>query len=683
MLRYIILLLVVIQSIQLHGQQKNADIVLLSKSKKDAIWLRWAPTNPTIWKLGNKYGYNVERFTLRPDGELENQLPEKLNATPVQPLSEQAFNRLSMEVEEASVLAEIIYGEEGKSAVAASRGVLARNQEIENQFGIALFMCDLSPRVAEAGGLFYADKSVTKGKKYIYRISLTYQPKGIQVQPVTDIIIHTDEKPLTAINDLTARGGNQTATLEWKSIFHRGVYSAYYVDKSEDGKNFQHVSELPYVHMTQAEDGEGVFFVDSLETNNKLYYYRISGLSPFGETGPPSNIVSTSGKDNFSGHLIVRDAQVANDNSANLTWEFPAELEAKISGFIVSRSNHPGGPYERIIQQPLQKTARRYSDKSPHNNSYYIVKAVDTQGREVASSLPYLVHLEDNTPPALPANVQGKIDTKGVASLSWNANTDKDILGYRVFRCNSLREEPVEITKEILLKPAYTDSVNVNVLNKKIFYYIVAVDQSYNNSEYSKVFTLNRPDVVPPVAPVFEKAELNGDSINLKWQNSPSDDIAKYQLVRAEKEDHTSRTLFTWTSRAPRESFQDGSLGIGKTYRYKIVVTDSAGNVSERSTGEIRYEKGYRDAITNVRTSVDRDGKKIALDWKNPQPSTRCMIYRKKNDGSLTLYKTINGNIQQFTDTEIAINNIYTYKIQQVFPKGIKSKLSKEIVVKF
>jgi uncharacterized protein len=682
MFRFIILLGLFLLTKFVTAQVKQNDIELLSKSKADGVWLRWAPSNATIWKIGNKYGYNIERFTLKADGELENAIGEKLNTKPIQPFRESEFSTLSEQIDEALVVKEILYGADAKHTVANSKGLLAKNQEIENQFGIALFMCDMSTQVAEAAGLFFADRSADKGKKYIYRVGLASQAKEKIVEPAISVITHAEEKPLANITDLKIQPGNQTVTLEWRSLFHRGIYTAYFIEKSESGKDFVRISDVPYVHMTQGQDTENAFYRDSLDANNKIFYYRILGISPFGETGPVSNVVRASGKDNFSGLLSIQDVHVEG-NKAKLTWQFPTDLESKISGFYLTRSAEPSGPFQRVVSSPILKSTRKFTDTSPYNNTYYILKATDLEGRDVASSLPYLAHLEDNTAPSTPANLLGQISKEGMAKITWDLNTDHDLLGYRVFRCNDLREEPVEVTQSVLTDPSFNDTVNLNVLNKKLYYFIVAVDQSYNNSDYSKPLCITRPDIIPPAAPVFEKAQVENDTVVLRWQNSPSDDILKYELTKIEKESQVAQIVLAWTSHHPQEQFYDISLASGKTYRYKIVVTDSSENTTERSTAEIFYEKGYRPEVSEIKTSVDRSNKQIILAWKNPEAAIRCLIYRRKNDGNFTLYKTLNGNVEEFTDANILINNHYSYKIQPIFPKGIKSKLSGEIVVKF
>jgi uncharacterized protein len=683
--RYYFLLLFHCYSLLTHGQESSDKIQLLAKSKKQGIWLRWAPSNAAVWSLGNRYGYIVERFALKADGELENVSGEKLTATPLKPISEQEFERLSNQVEEASVVQELIYGEKANATFNANdpASILAHNRDNENQFGIALLMCDLSMRVAEATGLFFADTSAIKGKRYIYRISLAVQPKGITVEQGIAVIGATEEIPLSGINDLAAEFRDRSVMLQWNTLLHRGTYSAYYIEKSSDGTSFKKISDLPYIHMSESQNSETAYYVDSLEVNNKTFHYRIIGISPFAETGPSSNVVKGEGKNDLSGFLVLKEGKADNQKKVTLKWQFPLEAEKQIAGFKIAKSNFPGGPFTDTPGAIIPKNIRQFLDESSFYNTYYIVRAIDNTGKEVSRSFPFLVQIEDTTPPNVPTGLKGEVNEVGKVTLTWNKNVDPDLMGYRVFKANSDKEEFVEVTQSILNTPSFNDSVNTQVLDKRIFYKVIAVDNNFNTSDYSASINLKKPDIIAPVAPVFTVVEVKDGKLSLEWENSVSDDVAKLELTRIEKEDRTSRPIKSWNTPVIGNSYIEQTLTLGKTYRYKLVVYDSAGNSNEVLSQEIFFETGVRPAVSNIQSVVDRDIKKITLTWKNTAPAISCLIYRKKNDGSMILYKSLDGNVESFTDTSVGISNVYTYQVQLVFPKGVKSALSAEVKVNY
>lgn len=678
-------LIIVFVAVHFAQAQEKEAVVILTKSKKDGVWIRWAPTDPTFWRLGNQYGYTIERFTLLDDGELEEGSKAMLTDTPVKPYSPSQIEKLAETSDEVAVLEELLYGEGADPSFSASdiSSVLQKSNELENRFGIAMLMCDLSAAAAKAAGLFWKDTDVKIGKRYIYRIKIAYESASFPISPGVSVTSVTEEVPLLPINDVKAYFEDRSVTISWSTLLHKGVYSAYYIEKSSDGKNYNRISDLPYVHMSEALDAETAYFVDSLEANQKTFYYRISGISPFAETGPYSNIVSGEGKDDLFGLLVIREAKALEGKRVSLAWEFPVELEKQVAGFVVSKSPTPNGPFTDANKKNIAKNIRSYEDETSFNNTYYILKAVDKEGLEVSRSFPYLVQFEDNTPPATPEALEGTVDKNGIAKITWKPNNDLDLMGYRVFRSNSLYEEFVEVTKDILNNTSFEDSVNVKVLNKKVYYNVVAVDHNFNTSDYSAPLELTKPDIIPPAPPVFINTTIKNDTLVLEWINSASDDVAKYELTRIERNGRAKKLIMSWYPATLKTELKETSLAPGNDYQYIITVYDSAGNSSEALSRKMHFETGYRKALSFIQSHVDRETKQITLQWKNEAPVVKHMVYRKTNDGPLTLYQTLEGNTETFVDSNVSINNMYEYKIQQVFPKGVRSVLSEGIKVKY
>src|SRR5690606_17086576 len=145
-------------------------ISVLAKSKQDGLWLRWAPVDPIFWKLGNKHGYTIERITLKADGEVEPNSKIILTPSPIKPISAQEFEVIGERSDEAATLGEILYGEDANQTLSGNDfgEVLNQHNSLENSFGIAMLMCDLSLDAANAGGLFYKDVSAKRGSRYVY-----------------------------------------------------------------------------------------------------------------------------------------------------------------------------------------------------------------------------------------------------------------------------------------------------------------------------------------------------------------------------------------------------------------------------------------------------------------------------------------------------------------------------------
>jgi hypothetical protein len=670
------------------AQSGDPSIKLLAKSKKDGIWLRWAPVNPTVWQLGNQYGYTVERFTVKSNGDLENPLGEKLTNAPLRVYPPTELDKLSATVKEASIIKELVYGKNITTPIKVDNpaSVLSRSKEMENLFGVALLVCDMGTQVAEAAGLFIKDQSAKKGIKYIYRVSIPYQNKQLVIEPGVLVVDFTDERELTPPSGLNVKFDNHKATLNWSTLLDRGIYSAYHIEKSEDGKTFSRLTKLPYVHMSTSLQSESAFFVDSLQQNSKKYYYRVVGLTPFGEVGPSTQVVSGEGKDDFSGLLVIREGKVTSgSNKVNLKWEFPEGLTSQIDGFAILKSNDASGKFSEATKTLLSPDKREFVDELGFNNTYYVVVALEKNGIERVRSFPFLVQMEDITPPNMPLGLSGTIDKKGVVKLTWLANNEKDLKGYRVFTANKPTDEFIEVTKSILTTPTYMDTVNTNVLNKKIYYKVVALDKSFNTSDYTTSLELTKPDIIAPSPPLFIKTEMVDGKIILEWENSASDDVVRYVLFRRLKPDTSAVKLMEWSTSDNKEKFEDNTVIMGKLYQYQLTAIDGAGNRSTTNSRDIFFETGYRMAVTSLKASVDREDKIISLQWKNENEAQRVIIYRKTNNEPFTIYKTVEGNAESFKDNgrNIYINNNYVYKVQLIFQNGVKSLISTELNVKF
>jgi hypothetical protein len=52
------------------ASEKDPAIYLLADGRKDSVVLRWVPSTDILWKMGNKYGYLIERYTIMRNGTM-------------------------------------------------------------------------------------------------------------------------------------------------------------------------------------------------------------------------------------------------------------------------------------------------------------------------------------------------------------------------------------------------------------------------------------------------------------------------------------------------------------------------------------------------------------------------------------------------------------------------------------
>ncbi len=669
-------------------QSKPNSIKLISIVRNGSVYLRWAPTTPYLWKIGNRNGYIIERYTIRPDGKIQEKPNQgkKLSSGPIKPYDELSLNRLKITEPNAAVLSEMIYGKNFLPDPSGNnpKEIFEKNQQELNRFSLALLTCDMSRELAICAGLMWIDKGVQADKRYIYKLSLA-TPGSENIEPGVLFVDMKEETKLLPPRKIKAVFEDKKATLEWSLELDKGEYTAYSVEKSIDGKIFKAINSLPFVYMSEKNaDPSTAYFVDSLNDNNQKFYYRVKGITPFAEKGPPSEIVSGKGKEDMTGFVVIDKAAVSKNKTVVLEWSFPKDKVKAIKGYYISKANNSDGPFKDINKVVIPSNQFTYSDLLIYLNNYYKIRVIGLENEEVASSFPYLVQKEDDEPPAVPIGLSGSIDSTGIVKLSWKKNTEKDLQGYRIFRANNLKEEFVEVSKTISNVPVFLDTVVVKTLTKVIYYKVISVDNNYNTSEYSNHITIKRPDKIPPVSPLFKLVVFKQDSISLDWLNSTSNDVALYQLLRKSIDSSEFIRILEWKTGDKKNHFSDKKYIPGKIYQYKLIAQDSSGNNSQVLSGEILAEPGIRKSVSELKANANREKKNILFEWKYQEKSIRyTKIYRSINEGNFILYQTLNGDPGKFEDIEVRAGNKYNYKIQMVLQGGVSSLMSNSITVNY
>lgn len=657
----------------------------MADAKPGKIRLRWSPASYISWEMGNKYGYTVERFTVSVNGVLvKNPQPTLLTLQPLKPYSLQQMETASHQDDRITMIAELIYGEGAKKiSPEESIGAYFENQSQNDwRMAMALLTCDLSINAATAAGLYLEDNNVKTGERYTYRIAMARQPKNLVIDTAYVSACVDEPMLLARPQELAIVCSDSAVTLGWLTTFSKHMYSAYIVERAVDGKNFKPVSPLPVIP-TETDKRGFSYYLDSLPDNDNKYTYRIKGITPFGDYGPYSQTVEGIGVPEVADRPVLDTIIVIDNKKIEIRWLLPGGLAKQLDKIIITRGDNGKGPFLPIAT--LKSPAYTFTDMKPLGTNYYRIKGITKRGKAIYS-FPYFAQLIDSIPPAIPVGLTGVVDTTGIVTLKWKDNTEQDLQGYRVFRANSDVEEYVEVTTEILNQPGFSDTISLHTLTSKIFYKIIAVDKNYNPSGYTPPLILKRPDTIAPSSPVMTKTFMSDSlqAIVLEWINSSSTDVIKYELYSVRLKDSVRKQVAAWDTTIKREQYVDTALQLGNTYYYELIVYDDAGNHTTELSGEVWYETGKRPAVKTWKGAADTEKKLIALSWQYSQPAvTQYRIYRAKNEYSFMLYTSLPGNVQEWQDKEIAVGNVYKYKITAVMEGDVKAEMSKVIEVKF
>jgi hypothetical protein len=369
------------------------------------------------------------------------------------------------------------------------------------------------------------------------------------------------------------------------------------------------------------------------------------------------------------------------DGIVQLEWEFIEEERQYVEYYSVQRAENPLDEFN-VISEPLKELS--FSDPEPMRVNYYQVCAYGIDG-DVSCSPPHNYTQIDSLPPAPPIVLEGKADTNGVVTFSWKANKEKDMYGYRIYRANAAYEEYRRITPGDIQDTVYSDTINLDLLYKKIYYKIVAIDDHYNPSELSEALIINRPDLHPPTSPVISNYKSTVNGIVLEWKSSSSKDVVKQTLYRQGPIDANFRPIKEFTSTAV-ETFIDNNTEEGSWYKYRVFAYDDYGNQSP-DLQPIRVQQvmnPIKDPVKNLQGLLSRPHRQIKVYWEEENKGVDYFtVYRAKGEGPLKRYTTVKGNEREFFDTNLVPDNEYTYVVITEYKNGARSKRSEELKLKY
>lgn len=666
------------------AQTKSA-VMVLARPQKDKILLRWATTTPLSWKMSNQYGFIVERYTVTRNKKILAQ-PEKkiISATPFKPQPLDNWKTVAEKDNYAAVIAQAIYGKEFELSGGDNKGltkIINQANELEQRFGLSLYAADNSFEAAKLAGWGYEDKDVQPNEKYLYRIISAIPKDKLNVDSGSVYIGIIDYQELPKPSDIGSVFGDKTVMLSWDYSILKNYYNNYFIEKSADGETYNRLSDLPVANLNNKEDkpSNRMYFIDSLRDNSIQYYYRIRGVSPFGEIGPPSEPISGKGKKFLTQTPNIRNTNINEKGAVQIEWFFDGRESGLIESFTLNQAKKEQGPYKAVVEH-INANSRTVSFDKLYAANYFTITAVAKQGQS-RTSFPVLVQPIDSFPPAIPTGLQATIDSNGVVILKWNQNKEEDLLGYKVFRANNKQEEMATLTPSVHKKCIYRDTVNIKMLNNKVYYAVASVDQRYNQSKNSIIIEIKKPDIIPPSAPVFTNYQIKNDSVMLRWVNGSDADMSKHELQRISLNSPKGATgiavLASFTDST--NYYVDATAEPGKKYEYNIVAVD-AGGLRTNAINRLQItipDNGNRYKIKLLNTYTNTKNNYIEIFWQDDLKEVQAYnIYKAIKGKPIILWKVVTaGEAKQVTDNNITVGETYQYAVVPVMKNGMEGKM--------
>lgn len=654
---------------------------LLGKSFGDSVVLRWGARNYTAWKTAGRGGYVLERIDLADLARNPEPKWERLNPTPIRPLTlEEWKGRYRPDDTLAGAAVQTLYGAAVVTETDPFGSIYETYLQQENMHGFAMVLADMEPRLADGYGLRFIDRNVKPGASYLYRLySLAADPN----QPIDTAIAAVAVTPFLPAPDvlsLTAAEDEQLVVLKWHRFEHADPFTGYFIERSSDGgKTFSRLKQTPFIAAVGDAVGaatDTITYRIELERNYVPAHYRVVGVDPFGLVSQNSAVVFAMGRDRTAPKApLVLPAQVVEGNGIEVEWNLPPDIEADFDGLYVGRGFAPEGPFIAISER-LPKDARRFVARNVDTlpPAYYVVGAVDTAGN-LRNSVPVFGVLPDSIPPAVPEGLAGTVDSNGVVALTWNPCVESDLQGYRVFFANQEDHEFQQLTTDITTDTIFRDTLTLITLSETIYYKVTALDWNFNHSPFTATLALKKPDIIAPVPPVIVAVTPDERGVAIGWRRSPSGDALEHRLYRR-KAGEEGWTTLAGIADPVRTDYIDSLAEQGTLYEYALDVTDDDGNRSGLSNIVTArpYDSGLRVGVSAVECRYDSAAGGMVVRWSyRPGSGGRIYLYRGIDDREPSLLVSLEESAVEYVDREVYSGARYRYSLKVVTDDGGES----------
>lgn len=677
-------------------------LTAMQRSYNNKIVLRLFPSNQSSLLIGNKKGYKIQRadftqadLTKLNYADIKNPISTRL--TEDSGVNYIDKNNITDTVERK--MAGLAYGLTEINALPKKGDVLAngltslkeQQQDESMKFFMVNLACNRSKLAAKMLGLWVDDEEVVLGKTYTYRVKINDDRNDWFY-----IKVKCDNFNPNYLLNKSIKLNEGDTKVDFK--FPEGYdYYAFNIDRSNLVKDaYKRLNKEPIVKInpTGSVDKTDYTFGDSSLINYKKYFYKVWVNTPFGDELLFADFSAMPRDKTPPSMPAIKTANHINPKQVEIKWEMDDKNSSDLKGFNVKRSNKNEGPFKQITQKIIAVNSGAFIDEffDKDGENYYVLEAIDTAGN-VIESYPAYVTLIDSTPPAIPIVTKATIDSLGKVTIKIKQNAEKDFMGYQLLKANAEEHEfsvEQETYKDSLGAITFVlyDSITLQSLTPKIYYKLIAFDTHYNQSEFSQVVILKRPDTIAPVSPIIKGFRLTDSTVVLSFSNSSSEDVVVNYLLRKDISKEKFDTIFL-NKDVKMEAFVDKKIVGGKQYEYTMIAKDDANLLSKKSRS-LFIKTLFNNELPAplIQAIFNEKQKAVAISYKfNTLPKskkTKIEIYRKSNvESDWVFLKSTEVDVNKtIVDDKLPSKDTVLYIAKIVDENNNSSIFSKSILVK-
>lgn len=480
----------------------------------------------------------------------------------------------------------------------------------------------------------YTNTGLTANTSYYYRIS-SHNSAGSAYSNV--IVVSTSLGEPTAPSNLvvTAVTKNSVA-ISWTN--NANNQAGFKIERKSGTTDFAEIGQVgpnttTYINTPLAED--------------TTYHYRVRAFNDIGNS-IYSNVVITAtllgvpvAPSNLKAVTVLKD-------SVALTWTDNANNE---SGYIVERKTGTGS-YAEV--KSLGANVTSYTDGNlTLNTTYsYRVKAYNAAGDSLGSNEITVKTLAGDLPAAT-SGLKVSATTKTTVTLVWTDNSSNET-GFKIER----KTGTGSFAQVGTVSANLTTYINTGLKDETEYTYRIRAYNTYGDSAYSGEVNVTTGD--PPVAPSGLKVvEMTKNSVKISWTDN-SDNETGFKIERK-----TGSGSFTQvgTTSANTVTYSNTGLSTSTTYTYRVRAYNGSGDSAFSSEISVVPTEAPLAPTNLIVTSTS--GGAVTLAWTdNAGNETGFKIERKTGTGDYTEVGTVGANVKTYTNSGLASNTIYLYRVR-------------------
>ncbi len=658
------------------GQEKislqKSMIELTTKHYGDHVVLRWAPVDEQWWWYGNKNGYQIARRDLsNPDSKYQ------IIVDSIFPWSEDQIEKWYVDHPEDEILVlplQTIHKEWENTKYDNDylQDIFEKNTYFKQRHQMTLLASDLYPVVADAAGLRYVDNDIESGKMYGYRVRINRgNHEAYSIARRRTII----DKPI--IFEVVEKEG--AISIKWQRKLHSRYYTAYWIERSIDGKSYTRLNQQPFVHAFSQDYSNQKYIIYTDKVENYIpYYYRIIGIDAFGDESLPSDPIKARAKDRTPPVVKPPIVDKSEDGNSNII-KWSHEPMNEIAQVVLYKKDYDKSP--KIVYAATKNDGWTYQIEDNHvidgMSDYYLVM-VDTAANR-AQSTRASMYKKDETPPKAPEGLKADVDTTGSVILTWDQPKDNDVIGYYIFTADRKHDNFIKLNQKRHPLRLYEDTINMTLLTEKRFYKVAAIDKGGNIGAYSDIIEVTLPDKIPPAPSLFYNYKVDSSGIFLGLMPSSSRDVVTHNLYR--RKSNGPWILLESFEGMPPQVYLDKKVESNTYYDYRWIAVDEAGlkSSAKPSTVHLKSMDMRSYYAPQIRLAEVQEGIKVECSKDIPGKNYRIQIIRSINKGKYRTVKTLPEGTYQYIDKTSKSNSKrdIKYRAKILYKDGHRSKFGK------